>query len=162
MSTEDWASMHTNDVYAGVMMNRDGHTLLEVLVVLVVVGILSAMAGPNLLHAYARVQLHAVAEQIASELRLARQLARTHRDRVVVTFDAHHKTIETKHRNGMTLHLQYHYEKTGVTVDEPSAGPDILFHPNGRYATATTIWLRNTEGEVRRMTVGLTGRVRIK
>ena len=141
-------------------MKQDGHTLLEVLVVLVVMGIISALAGPNVLHAYARVQLEAVAEQIASELRLARQLARTHRVQVVVTFDANRETIETRYQNGTTAH--YQYGNTGVMVDEPSTGPEILFHPNGKYATATTIRLRNKQGDVQRMTVGITGRVRVQ
>jgi len=143
-------------------MEHDGHTLLEVLVVIAIMGILSALAGPNILRAYERVQLKAVAEQIASELRLARQLARTHRVQVVVTFDANRETIETTYQNGTTAHHHYQYGKTGVMVDEPSAGPEILFHPNGKYATATTIWLRNKEGDVRRMTVGITGRVRVQ
>ncbi|MDH5667019.1 MAG: prepilin-type N-terminal cleavage/methylation domain-containing protein [Nitrospira sp.] len=150
--------MATNEM----KMKQDGHTLLEVLVVLVVMGIISALAGPNVLHAYARVQLETVTQQIASELRLARQLARTHRVQVAVTFDASRETIETRYQNGTTAHHHYQYGNTGVMVDEPSAGPEILFHPNGKYATATTIWLRNKQGDVQRMTVGITGRVRVK
>ena len=147
---------------SGVRVKQDGHTLLEVVVVLVVMGILSALAGPNLLHLHARGQLKTVTEEIASELRLARQLARTHRDRVIVTFDTGRDTVETRHNNGMTRHHLYQYGNRGIVVDEPTGGPELLFYSSGRSATATNIWLRNKEGQVRRMTVGITGRVRIQ
>lgn len=148
--------------YSGVSVKQEGHTLLEIVVVVVVMGILSALAGPNLLHLHARVQLKTVTEEIASELRLARQLARTHRDKVIVTFDTDRDTVETRDNNGMTRHHLYHYGNRGIVVDEPSGGPELLFYSSGRSATATTIWLRNKEGQVQRMTIGITGRVRIQ
>lgn len=146
----------------GSAMKQEGKTLLELLVVLAVIGILTTLAVPNLLAFHSRAQLKAVTEEIASELRLARQWARTHRDRVVVNFDRSREMLETRHDNGATAHHQYRYAGKGVVIDEPSAGPEILFHPSGRSATATTIRLHNREGQVRLMTVGITGRVHIQ
>jgi len=143
-------------------MEQQGKTLLELVVVLSVIGILTALAGPNLLALQSQAQLKTVTEEIASELRLARQLAATHRDRVRVVFDVERKTLETRFVNGATTHHQYHYGHKGVVVEEPSAGPYIVFHPSGRSATATTIRLHNTEGKVRQMTVGITGRVQVQ
>ena len=146
----------------GMAMKHEGKTLLELLVVVAVIGILSALAWPNLLSFHSRAQLKSVTKEIASELRLARQLARTHRDRVVINLDRSREILETRRDNGATLHHQYRYGNKGVVVDEPSAGPEILFHPSGRSATATTIRLRNQDGLVQIVTVGITGRVNVQ
>jgi len=143
-------------------MQHEGKTLLELLVVLAVIGIMTTLAGPHLLPVHSRAQLKSVTEEVASELRLARQLARTHRDRVVVKFDSSRETLETRQNNGATPHHSYRYGNKGVVVDEPSTGPEILFHPSGRSATASTIRLRNREGQIQLMTVGITGRVNIQ
>jgi type IV fimbrial biogenesis protein FimT len=143
-------------------MKQEGKTLLELMVILTVIGIVSAMAGPNLLGLYSRIQMRAATEEIASELRLARQLAATHHDRVRVAFDFQRRTLETQFVNGSTTHHIYQYENKGIVIDEPSTGPEILFYPSGRSATATTIRLRSREGQIRKLTVGITGRVAIQ
>jgi len=143
-------------------MKQEGHTLLELLLVLAVIGLLTVMAVPNLRALHSRIQLKSVTEEIAAELRLARQMARTQRDRVVVNFDQGREAFETRQDNGATPHHLYRYAGKGVVVDEPSAGPEILFHPSGRSATATTIRLHHRDGQVQVMTIGITGRVNIQ
>lgn len=143
-------------------MRQEGKTLVELIVVLAVIGILSSMAGPNLLAIQSHARLTSVTEEIASELRFARQLATTHRDRVLVAFYVDEQTVETRFVNGETPHHRYQYGDTGVVVDEPNAGSEIVFHVSGRSATATTIRLHNNEGEMRHITVGITGRVRVE
>jgi type IV fimbrial biogenesis protein FimT len=146
-----------------VHMKQEGHTLMELMVMLAVIGIISALAVPNFLTLNSGVQIHSATEEIASELRLARQLAITHRDRVRITFDFEQQALVAQLVNGSeaTLHHVYRYADKGVAVEEPSAGPEILFHPSGRSATATTIHLRNKEGQTQTVTVGITGRVSI-
>ncbi|MBH0179512.1 MAG: prepilin-type N-terminal cleavage/methylation domain-containing protein [Nitrospira sp.] len=144
-------------------MKQEGHTFMELMVVLTVSGIISALAIPNLLTLNSSVQIRSVTEEIASELRLARQLAITHRDRVRITFDLEQQALVAQVVNGSeaTPHHVYHYADKGVAIEEPSTGPEILFHPSGRSATATTIHLRNKEGQTQTVTVGITGRVSI-
>lgn len=143
-------------------MKQEGHTLLELLLVFAVIGLLTVMAVPNLRAVHSRIQLKSVTEEIAAELRLARQMARTQRDRVIVNFDKGREAFETRRDNGATPHHLYRYAGKGVVVDEPSAGPEILFHPSGRSATATTIRLHHKDGQVQVMTIGITGRVTIQ
>ena len=143
-------------------MEQTGKTLLELIVVLAVIGILSALAGPNLSDAQSKAQLRSVTEELASELRLARQLATTYRDRVLVSFDLDQQILETRFINGASTHHQYQYRDKGVVIDEPSNGPEIVFHPSGRSATATTIQLYNGNGQMQHITVGITGRVKIQ
>lgn len=140
-------------------MNQNGKSLMEVMVVLALVGIVAGMAIPNLSGLQSRSKSTCALEEIASELRLARQLAITHRERVQVVFDLDQRTLSVHFVTSGTIHHSYYYGDKDVVIDEPSAGPDIFFHPSGRTATATTIQLHTPDGETRTMTVGLTGRV---
>lgn len=142
-------------------MRQEGTTLLELMVVVAIVGIVAAMATPNFWALNSRTQARCAVEEIASELRLARQLAITYRDRVRVVFDFEQRALVAQFVNGTTIHHTYGYGDKGIIIEEPSAGPEILFHPSGRSATATTIQLRSKEGLIQKLTVGLTGRVSI-
>lgn len=142
-------------------MRQAGKTLMELMITVAIVGIVMALAGPSFLGLQARVQIRLASEEIASELRLARQLAITHRERVRVVFDFGEQALGTQFANDGAIHHTYRYGDKGIVIDEPSAGPEILFHPSGRSATATTIQLRSKDGLIQRLTVGITGRVSI-
>lgn len=142
-------------------MKQDGKTLMELMVVVAIIGIVAAMSGPNFLALNSRMQARCATEEIASELRLARQLAITYRDRVRVVFDFEQQVLEAQFVNGVTTHHVYRYGDKGIVIEEPSAGPEILFHPSGRSATATTVQIRSKEGQIQKLTVGITGRVSI-
>ncbi|MCP9455975.1 MAG: GspH/FimT family protein [Nitrospira sp.] len=141
---------------------QEGHTFLELLTVLVVLGILSALAGPSLASLQAQVQLQAVTTELASELRLARQLAVTRRDRVLVTLMREQQMVEVRLLQEHAAHHWYRYGQKRVTIDRPTNGDQIVFYPSGRTATATTIRLHGRDGRMRTITVGLNGRVRIR
>ena len=61
---------------------------------------------------------------------------------------------------GLTHHV-YRYSDKQLVIEEPSAGSEILFHPSGRSATATTIHLHGQAGSSQKLTVSITGRVSI-
>ncbi|MCP9470033.1 MAG: prepilin-type N-terminal cleavage/methylation domain-containing protein [Nitrospira sp.] len=143
-------------------MTQQGKTLLELIVTLAVLGVLSALAGPNLAHVYAQMQLQTVTTEVASELRLARQLAITRRDRVMVTLVRERESLEVGFLQEPNVHHVYHYGRRGVAIDEPSGGDRVVFYPSGRTATATTIRLRSKEGRTREVTVGFNGRVAVR
>ncbi|MBL8038452.1 MAG: GspH/FimT family pseudopilin [Nitrospira sp.] len=142
-------------------MTQDGKTLTELLVVVGIVAIVASMALPNFMTLNSRTQLRCAAEEIASELRLAKQLALTNRDRVRIFVDLDRRELVTQFvLSGLTHHV-YHYSDKHLVIEEPSAGPEILFHPSGRSATATTVQLRSQEGQSQKLTVSITGRVSI-
>ncbi|MFO0698664.1 MAG: GspH/FimT family pseudopilin [Nitrospira sp.] len=142
-------------------MRQEGKTLTELLVVVGIVGILASMALPNFISLSAQTEVRCAAEEIASELRLAKQLALTNRDRVRILIDLDQRELITQFvRSGLTHHV-YQYRDKHLVIDEPSAGPEILFYPSGRSATATTIHLRTQEGQSQKLTVSITGRVTI-
>ena len=140
-------------------MNQNGRTLIEATIVVLLIGVLAGMAMPNFLSLHMRMNSASALGEVASELRFARQLAITHHQRVRVAFDLEQRAIEAHLVNSEMLHHVYSYADKGIMMDEPSAGPEILFYPSGRTATASTIRLRGRDGETRTMTVSMTGRV---
>lgn len=141
---------------------EQGWSLTELLIVLAIMGILSILAGPSYQTLTARVQARSAIIEIASELRFARQLAMARRERLRVIFDPGHRTIIVQRADaeGDLLHV-YQYADKGVVVEEPTAGPELLFHPSGRSATPTTIRVRDSQGRETTFTVSITGRVSV-
>jgi type IV fimbrial biogenesis protein FimT len=142
-------------------MKQDGKTLAELMVVARILAMVSLMGIPNFLGLHSTSQLRCVTEEIASDLRLARQLALTNRDRVRIVIDTEQQELITQLVNSNTTHHVYRYAGTGLIIEEPSAGWDIQFQPSGRSATPTTIQLHNREGQTKTLTVSITGRVSI-
>lgn len=140
-------------------MKQEGKTLMELMVVVAIIGMVAMMAIPNYSIVNSRSQIRCTTEEIASELRLARQLAITYRDRVRIVVDLEQQALTTQFVNSATSHHAYYYGGKGIVIEEPSAGPEILFHPSGRSASATTIQLHSLEGQTQSLTVSMTGRV---
>lgn len=140
-------------------MKQEGKTLMELMVVVVIIGMVATMALPSYSILNSRTQVRCTTEEIASELRLARQLAMTYRDRVRIIVDREQQALTTQFVNSATMHHTYHYGGKGIVIEEPSAGPEILFHPSGRSASATTIELHSLEGQTQQLTVSIMGRI---
>jgi type IV fimbrial biogenesis protein FimT len=144
-----------------VKTGEQGWSLTELLIVLAILGLISVLAGPSYQTLAARVQARNATVEIASELRLARQLAMARRERLRVTFDRDHRTIIIRRADAEgTLHVHQYADK-GVVVEEPTAGSELLFYPSGRSATPTTIRVRDRQGRETIFTVSITGRVSV-
>jgi Tfp pilus assembly protein FimT len=144
-----------------VFRGEQGKSLAEALVVLVVIGLMAGLAGPSFVGMTARIEAKSAAAEIASELRLARRLAMARRERLRVVFDGTSRTITLQRADADGVLDVYRYGEKPIMVDEPSAGTDVLFHPTGRSATATTIVVRDRQGRVTKLTISLTGKVTI-
>ena len=138
---------------------QSGKSLSELMVVVTIVGIMAAMAIPSYQGMTARVQARSAAAEIASMLRMARQLAMARRERLLVRFDLLEKTVTLRKADTEELLEVYRYVDKGIALDEPTAGPKLFFHPSGRSASATTITIHDREHRDTTVTVSLTGRV---
>ncbi|HEY6262941.1 MAG TPA: GspH/FimT family pseudopilin [Nitrospiraceae bacterium] len=140
-------------------IQEQGWSLTELLVVLAILSIMSLLAGPSYQTMAARTQARSATAEIASELRLARQLAMTRRERLRVIFDPEARTITLQRADAEGVLRVYKYADRGVVVEEPTAGPELLFQPSGRSASPTTIRVRDSQGSEITFTVSITGRV---
>jgi type IV fimbrial biogenesis protein FimT len=138
---------------------QSGRSLTEILIACAITGIMTAMAWPSFKSITARAQARSTVAEIASELRMARQLAMARRERLLVRFDLPEQTITLRCADTETVLELYRYADKGIVVDEPSAGVDLYFHPSGRSASAATIVIHDREGQRIVVTVSLTGRV---
>ena len=141
------------------LMATAGKTLTELMLVVVIVGTMAAMAAPSYLELSEQIQARTATAEIASILRMARQLAMARRERLLVRFDLPERTI-TLRRLDVDVALEvYRYADKGVRLDEPTAGTDLFFHPSGRSASATTIVIYDRHNRRTTVSVSLTGRV---
>ena len=84
-------------------IQEQGWTLAELLIVLAILGIMSMLAGPSYHTLVARAQARSATAEIASELRLARQLAMARRERLRVIFDREDRTITLRRADAEVL-----------------------------------------------------------
>lgn len=140
-------------------VQEQGWSLAELLAVLAIMGVMTMLAGPSYQTLTARAQARSATAEIASELRLARQLAMARRERLRVIFDQEGRTVTIQRADGEGILHVYRYADKGVVVEEPTSGPELLFQPSGRAATPTTILVRDSQGRETRFTVSITGRV---
>jgi type IV fimbrial biogenesis protein FimT len=138
----------------------NGVTLTEVTTILAITATLAIMAVPSYRTLMARGESESVAAEVASQLRMARQLAMARRERLLVRFDDAQRSLTLRRADSGEVLETYGYAEKRVTIPEPTAGPDVLFHPSGRSATATTITIVDREGKATKLTVSLTGRVK--
>jgi general secretion pathway protein H len=66
---------------------REGFTLIELIIVLVILSVITALVAPRLIQSLSRINVEATARRVASALRLARSLAVTEKVPYLAMFD---------------------------------------------------------------------------
>lgn len=140
-------------------MDQHGRTLIELMTVLAIVGVLVCLSD-GFVSAATRYQAKAVRADVAAELRAARHLAMSGREKVRVVFDSSMSHLRTELVDAPHSVLRsYSFSGKDITVQALSNGPSVTFYPSGRTATPNTVTFVNRQGERWRMTVSITGRV---
>jgi Tfp pilus assembly protein FimT len=141
-------------------MNEQGKSLVEIVMVMALVVVMTALTGAGLMAATAKQRGRVVATELANELRAARYLAIMRRERIRVVLAPGTATmrVETAEAPGRPIR-EFDFQEKGVTVERLSNGTEIVFHPSGRAASATTITLKNRQQERWQLVVSLIGRV---
>ncbi len=67
--------------------NPEGFTLIEMIIVLVILSVITALVAPRLIQSLSRMNVETTARRVASALRLARSLAVTEKITYLATFD---------------------------------------------------------------------------
>jgi len=141
-------------------MNERGKSLVEIVMVMALVVVMTALTGAGLMAATAKQKGRVVVTELANELRAARYLAIMRRERIRVVLEPGTATmrVETAAAPGLPIR-EFDFREKGVMIEQLSSGADIVFHPSGRAASATTITLKNRQQERWQLVVSLIGRV---
>ncbi len=141
-------------------MNERGGSLVELCTVTAIIAIVTAASLPGWASLVGRQQPRAVVTEIASELRMARQIAMARHERIRVIIDVAQAELRTECADcGMGSLRRYDFARRGTAVESMTTKPEIMFHPSGRSATATTITLVDKRNRTHQVTVSITGRV---
>ena len=143
----------------GCNMGSAGKSLTELVIVAAILGVVAAMGVPAYKSFHIGLQGRTAAAEIASTLRMARHLAMARRERLLIRFDLSEHTMTLRQADDGGVLNVYGYAEKGIVIEEPTAGPELFFHPSGRSASASTIVIHDRDHRRTTVTISLTGRV---
>lgn len=158
-------------VRAGFFMkrfNKTGFTLLELMIVVAVLGIVSAIAAPNYTNYMAERRLKGAARMVMSHLMAARQnaVSKNHEFKVFFNNDQRTFTILADANNNGTADTGEATEVRDIRIDYYdvafSASANPIFSPRGTASLGTTVTLTSARtGTSKCVMAASTGRVKI-
>jgi type II secretion system protein H len=143
-------------------IGRKGYTLAEIMLVVVILGVMSALAIIKMSPGLGHSKVDRAATVLATDLQYAQQLAVKQRAPIVFAVDSSAKSYTIKDRATSTVYRTVKLGSTSsYTLDQltQSPGTAILF-PNGAAAQTTTFTL-GLGGYTQTVRITLAGQVRI-
>lgn len=125
-----------------VLKNQLGVTLMELVIVAVVIGVMSALAVPSFLNYTTKLEAKSTARDIVSSLRLARSKAISERVQYGVYFDAGNKRY-TFFKDKVTP-ANFQFEVGDSIVSQITLEPDVSYGANS--FTNTTVVFKTDGG----------------
>jgi type II secretion system protein H len=148
---------------AGSRRARDGFTLLELLVSLMIIGIVIAMVMPKVGRTMSETRVQRAATVVASDIQRAFSLAAQRRSPVRISIDTAAKAFYIRNRARDTMYVTNTYTSSsdiGVTRMQAS-DTTVLVYPNGLANTPFNVTLTAGGNNRRRVTATRAGQVRI-
>ena len=154
------------------MKNNSGFTLMELMTVIAIIGILSAIAIPNVISWRSNHQLNGSAREIMSTINMARLAAIKNNATVTVTFDAGAGRVTTSFINRVTgaANTATTSLRPGIEIDSTTFTSDAFnFNSRGLPITIDNpavfasgqVSLINSKGDHLEIILGSTGVTRI-
>jgi type II secretion system protein H len=147
-------------------MRERGFTITELMIVVAIMGGLTAVATPSLSRWLTSIRMASATRDIASTLQLARVKAITQNTGIRINFDTTAHTYQMQQRNAADLTTWNNVDKAqklpaGIRFVSVTDNP-VTFQ-SGRGSTLpgrnSTITLQNTQGKTNAVVVAQTGRI---
>jgi type II secretory pathway pseudopilin PulG len=142
----------------GVLRNREGFTLIRLLVAIGIVGVLLGTASPNIASVTRIYGVRSAARQVYSELQNARMAAVTENRTYTFTVDGGGASYSVG-PTGAAVSKPLGVASQGVTISAPNA---LTFTSTGTASTTATVTITNSAGGTAGVAVSPAGRVRIR
>ena len=155
--------------------NQPGFSLIELAIILAIVGILAAIAIPNIMEMTPRIRLNNAAQGITTDLQLARMRSIATGNEYRLNFNVSQESyiIEEGNRSsGSTSwtaaqdqeerrfsdssNIYYH-----KNIDIQSVTQNPIFTPKGLSATTSTIHIQNSRGDKKSISVNIAGNIKV-
>ena len=148
------------------MNKKGGFSLFELLIVIAVIAVVSAIVTPNIISWRSSAKLRGAAGNLKGDLEMSKARAVRERTPVTVTFTATNYQVTFTDKDGNPRTLRNRKLPAGVRVDLDSTGFGLMGDKtqfNGRgLPVAGSAWLVNTKGDQKRIIVSTLGRIRIE
>jgi prepilin-type N-terminal cleavage/methylation domain-containing protein len=142
---------------------RDGFTMLELLISMIIIGIVVATVVPNVGRSMSETRVQRASSVIAGDVQRAFSLAAQRRVPVKIRIDTAGKTFAVMNRAGDTTYVSTVYNSSsdiGLTRLEASLTTIYIF-PNGLASNGFNITANAAGNNRRRITVSRAGQIRI-
>ena len=148
------------------MKKAEGFSIFELLIVIAVIAVVSAIVTPNVISWRNSAKLRGAAGNIKGDLEMSKARAVRERSPVTVTFTATNYQVTFTDKDGNARTLRNRQLPAGVRVDLDSTSFGAMddqtqFNSRG-FPVAGSAVLVNTKGDQKKIIVSRLGRIRIE
>lgn len=158
--------------------NQKGYSVLETVIVIVLIGIISGLAAPNMSAMLTSYRLKSAANELSSIMQLAKVTAIAQNANSVVTFNTTNQSYSSFSDNGegggttndgiqsgteptiKTVSVKNIYYNQ-VTLNAPSFGNSIVFTSQGTCNQSGTVSLHNSSGDSLQILITMAGAIKV-